>query len=350
MIRRLGPIVFVMIACSLIALGQARDAGASIDAYFSRLELSGEFSGAVLVAVGDRVILRRGYGFSNLETRTPFTPETRHQVASVSKMFTAMATLKLRDAGKLKLTDSICAHLEPCPDAWRVITIQNLMRHTSGIRDYETPLGLYAPAYLAFMTQPGATQRILENAYSQPLEFQPGLRFHYSNTAYIVLSLIVERALRMPFNDAVRSLVLEPAGLKDSTMLEPDSAGISSGYTRGWKRVPRLALTPPAGDAALVSTLDDLYRWGRVMDGGAFVNVREASEVFTPGLGGYGYGWFVDARFGRRRYIHTGELPGYRTVFVKYPKDRVTMILFSNQDRAPMDAITRDITGMIFGR
>jgi CubicO group peptidase (beta-lactamase class C family) len=340
-------VVLAMFACGLVA--QARDASARIDAYLAGLERSGQWSGAVLIAVGDRVILRRGYGLADRESGTPFTPEIRHQVASVSKMFTAMAALKLRDAGKLKLADSICAHLPDCPLAWRTITIQNLVRHTSGIPDYETPLGLYTPAYLALMARPDATRRILENARNQPLEFRPGSRFRYSNTGYIVLSLIVERAAGMPFNDAVRALVLEPAGLQHSEMLTPDAGGISGGYTRGWRRVPRLALAPPAGDAALVSNLEDLYRWSRAMDGGAFVNAREANEVFTPGLGGYGFGWFVDARFGRKRYIHTGELPGYRTVFVKYPQNRVTIILFSNQDRAPMDRITHDISGTIFG-
>ena len=338
-----------MLTFGLVALAQARDAGASIERYLSGLEQSGQWSGAALIAVGDWVILRRGYGLADRESSAPFTPETRHQVASVSKMFTAMAALKLRDAGKLELADSICGYLERCPAAWRGITIQQLMRHTSGIPDYETPLGLYAPAYLAFMTRADATQRILGNARTQPLEFRPGSQFHYSNTAYVVLSSIVERVSGMPFNDAVRALVLEPAGLRDSEMLTPDAVGISSGYTRGWQRVPRLALAPPAGDAALVSTLDDLYRWSRVMDGSAFVSAREANEVFRPGLGGYGFGWFVDTRFGRRRYIHTGELPGYRTVFVKYPKDRVTIIMFSNQDRAPMDMMTRDISSIIFG-
>ncbi len=338
-----------MLACGLVALAQPRDASAGIDQYLSRLEQSGQWSGAALIAVGDRIILRRGYGLADRESSAPFTPQTRHQVASVSKMFTAMAALKLRDQGKLKLEDSVCAHLPDCPSVWRAITVQNLMRHTSGIPDYETPLGLYAPKYLAFMTRPDATKRILANARTQPLEFRPGSRFHYSNTGYVVLSSIVGRASGMPFNDAVRALVLEPAGLQDSEMLTPDASGLSSGYTRGWRRVPRLALAPPAGDAALVSTLDDLYRWSRIMDGGAVVNEREAKEVFTPGLGGYGFGWFVDTRFGRRRYIHTGELPGYRTVFVKYPKDRATIIVFSNQDRAPMDAMTREISGLIFG-
>jgi CubicO group peptidase (beta-lactamase class C family) len=345
-IGRLFVLLLVILSGGLVALAQPRTAG--IDAYLSRLEKYGQWSGAVLIAVGDRIVLRRGYGLADRESRTPFTPQTRHQVASVSKMFTAMATLKLRDAGKLRLEDSICVYLEHCPSAWQTITVQHLMRHTSGIPDYETPLGLYTPKYLAFMTRPDATKRILENARTQALEFTPGSRFQYSNTGYIVLSSIIERVSGLPFNTAIRALVLEPAGLQQSGMLEPDSSGVSSGYTRGWSRVPRLALMPPAGDAALVSTLDDLYRWSRIMDGSAFVGARESAEVFTPSLGGYGYGWFVDSRFQRTRYIHTGELPGYRTVFVKYPKDRVTIIVFSNQDRAPMDVMTREISSMIF--
>jgi D-alanyl-D-alanine carboxypeptidase len=348
MTRRVLVLFLVMLSGGLVALAQPRTAG--IDAYLSGLVQSGQWSGAVLIAVGDRVVLRKGYGLADRESRTPFTPQTRHQVASVSKMFTAMAALKLRDAGKIRLEDSICVYLENCPNAWRSITVQHLMRHTSGIPDYEEPLGLYTPRYLAFMTRPDATEQILGHARTRALEFSPGSRFRYSNTGYIVLSSIVERVSGLPFNTAIQSLVLEPAGLPHSGMLEPDSNGISSGYARGWARVPRLALTPPAGDAALVSTLDDLYRWSRVMDGSAFVNPREAREVFRPGLGGYGYGWFVDVRFGHTRHIHTGELPGHRTVFVKFPKDRVTIVIFSNQDRAPMDAMTRQVASMIFGR
>jgi CubicO group peptidase (beta-lactamase class C family) len=119
---------------------------------------------------------------------------------------------------------------------------------------------------------------------------------------------------------------------------------VSVGYTKNWERIPALSLEPPAGDAALVSTLDDLFKWSLAMDD------PNRLEVFTPGLGGYGYGWFVDSRFKRKRYIHTGELPGYRTVFVKFPEDRVTIILFANQDQAPTELMTREITKMVFGQ
>ncbi len=115
---------------------------ASLDRYLSARTELGRFSGAVLVAKGDRVLFRKGYGFADVAARKPYTPETRHAVASITKMFTSMAALKLRDAGKLKLDDSVCAHLAACPDAWKPVTVRELMRHTSGIPDYEEPLEL----------------------------------------------------------------------------------------------------------------------------------------------------------------------------------------------------------------
>jgi CubicO group peptidase (beta-lactamase class C family) len=327
----------VLILLSFNSLALPNNSNFEIDALLSNLTKAGKFSGAVLVARDGKILLRKGYGFANLEKRIPFTPDTPHHVASISKMFTAMAVLKLRDQNSLKLEASICVYLEPCPKIWQAVTMQDLMRHTSGIPDYEEKQGLYSKAYLEFMTRSDATEKILLQARKDKLEFKPGTRFKYSNTGYVLLSSIVEKVSGKPFNQAVHDLVLEPAGLKNTGMFEAGMTGISSGYTKNWKPIPRLALTPPAGDAALVSTLDDLYRWSELMD------ARETREVFQPGLGGYGYGWFVDTRFGRRRYIHTGELPGYRTVLIKYPSAKLTIILFSNQDQSPMEVISRAI-------
>ncbi len=339
-------IMKVFLACvlfflSLSGLASPNNPSLEIDLMLSSLMKVGTFSGAVLIARDGKVLLRKGYGFANLEKRILFTPETRHHVASISKMFTAMTVLKLRDQNSLKLETSICAYLEQCPKTWQAVTVQHLLRHTSGIPDYEEKLGLYSKAYLEFMTRNDATEKILVQARKDKLEFKPGTKFRYSNTGYVLLSSIVEKVAQMPFNQAMQKLVLEPAGLNTTKMFEAGMKGISSGYTKNWKPVPQLALTPPAGDAALVSTLDDLYHWSVLLD------AREMREGFSPGLGGYGYGWFIDNRFERRRYIHTGELPGYRTVFVKYPNKKLTIILFSNQDRAPLETVTRDMTARL---
>ena len=339
-----------------------------MDQYLSIRTEMGRFSGAVLVAKGEQIILRKGYGFADVEKQILYTPETQQAVASISKMFTAMAALKLRQQGKLRLEDSICQYLSECPETWKPITVQHLMRHTSGIPDYEAKLDLGSDKYLEFMTQPQATAKIVEEARKQPLEFTPGAKFTYSNTGYVVLSYIIQKAAGVPFAEFVSRSILQPAGMKQSgffgTRQIPKK--LAYGYTHGdlgWgkmlagvsltaghlKKLPRLPLTPPAGDAGLYSTVDDLYRWSRIMDGGGLVSAADIAEVFTPGLNQYGYGWFIDSGFNRKRRQHNGMLPGYLSEFIKYPDDKLTIILFSNVDTARMRSIVRDITAIALG-
>ena len=341
---------------------------ARVHRYLSARTEMGGFSGAVLIARGGSIVLRRGYGFSDLARRIPYTPETRHEVASISKMFTAMAALKLRDEGRLALSDSIARWLKDCPDAWRGVTVKELIRHTSGIPDYEEVLEIGSEKYFETMTRPDAVKRIVALAKTLPLDFPPGTKFHYSNTGYIVLSMVVQAAAREPFERFVRDRLLRPAGMSRSGVFDgvhvPE--GLAVGYTRddlGWARtlagvpldssglrpVPRLPLTPPEGDAGIYSTVDDLYRWSRIMDGSRLVPDSLAAEAFTPGLSNYGAGWFIGRGFDRRRMRHNGSLPGYVSDFIRFPDDSVTIVLFSNLDRARLDRIARDVSAIVLG-
>ena len=353
----------------LLVPARAEEIAQTINKYLSIRTEMGRFSGAVLIAQNGSIILRKGYGFADVDRRKAYTPETQHEVASLSKMFTALAALKLRDQGKLRLEDSICKYLSNCPDAWQPITVQHLMRHTSGIPDYEEKLGLGSDKYLAFMTQPNASAKILADAQKLPLDFKPGEKFNYSNTGYIVLSYLIQKAAGMPFADFVVNNILKPAGMNHSGVLgvgaRPKQLGV--GYTfgdLGWektiagypltaghlKKVPQLPLTSPEGDAWLYSTVDDLYRWSQIMDGSRLVPVAEANEVFTAGLDNYGYGWFVGTGFDRKRMRHNGALPGYLSDFIKFPDDKITIIIFSNLDRAPLSHIARDVTSILLGK
>jgi CubicO group peptidase (beta-lactamase class C family) len=145
------------------------------DKYFSARTRLGRFSGVVLVARSSEVLFEKGYGFADVEHALLFTTTTQLPIASLSKLFTAMAVLKLRDTGRLRLDDSICAHLSNCPDTWKPITIQDLLRHTSGIPDYEEALELGSDNYLQFMRQQNASEKIMENARKLPLDFPPAL-------------------------------------------------------------------------------------------------------------------------------------------------------------------------------
>lgn len=362
--------VFALILSVNAAAAQSLDIAAEIDRYLTARTQLGRFNGAVLVAKDGRVIFRKGYGFADIEKRVPYTPEARHEVASITKMFTSMAALQLRDKGKLKLEDPICNYLNDCPEAWRPVTIQQLMRHTSGIPDYEDKLELFSPKHVEFMVRPDATDVIYANAKKLPLDFKPGEKFHYSNTAYIVLAHVIEKVSGKSFNKFVEKNILKPAGMKDSGMFaaskppENFAAGYSS-ESLGWekilpgvsltgghlKKVPQISLQAPAGDAALYSTVDDLYKWSLIMDGGGkLVSVKTAQEIFTPGLEGYGYGWFIDKSFERTRLSHTGGLPGYASDLTKFPEEKLTIVIFSNIDNVRTSRVKRDITAMVLGK
>ena len=341
----------------------ARDA----DRYLTTRAEMGSYSGAVLIAKGDRVILRKGYGFADIEKRAPFTPETPLSIASVSKMFTAMGALKLREQGKLELTDSVCKFYDRCPTAWRPVTIDHLIHHTSGIPDYEAELELGSAKYIEFMRQPGSVGRILADAEKKPLEFQPGEKFNYSNTAYILLAHLIERAAGVPFADYIRREVFLPAGMTNTGALGTRAAAsVAKGYTHenlGWekslqgvaftdghmKTIPALSIGPTSGDGWMYSTVDDLLKWSRAMDGSKVVPGSLAAEVFTPGKGDYGFGWFVGKGFNRTRYRHNGAFPGYLSYFIKFPDDSITIVVFSNTDRARLSSIARDLSAITLG-
>ena len=357
------------LAFSSPVLAQTPDVATQADRYLTTRMEMGNFSGAVLIAKDGKVLFRKGYGYADLDKRVSYTADTQHDVASISKMFTAMAAVKLRDQGKLKLSDSICGYLDNCPETWKPITIDQLIHHTSGIPDYEEPLELGSPAYMEFMSKPGSSARIIAEARTKPLNFKPGEKFQYSNTAYIALSYIVQRASGKPFAEYVTQALLKPAGMTHTGVIGSSPArpkNLAFGYTYGnlgWEkmlagvsftdghmqRVADLPLTPPHGDGFLYSTLDDLYRWSQVMDGGSIVTASDIAEVFKPGLGDYGFGWFITRAFNRTRYNHTGALPGYVSNFIKFPEDKITIIILANIDRGRMSSISRDLSSIALG-
>jgi len=340
----------------------------ALDRYLSiRAEL-GHFSGAVLVARHDRIIYRKAFGYADLEKNVPYRLDTPQRVASISKMFTAAAALKLRSAGKLRLDDSICKYLRGCPDSWKAITAQHLMRHTSGIPDYEEKLGLRSDKYLEFMRGADSSGTILQQAKSLPLDFEPGSKFNYSNTGYVVLAYVIEQAAGQPFTSYVANALLKPAGMDRSGAIDSDviRGAAAAGYTHeplDWKlivegvslqaghlrRLPTISYAVAHGDAWLYSTVEDLWRWSRVMNGGQLLSASEVREILTPGLGGYGYGWMVGSGFDRPRNRHNGQVPGYLADFVRFPNDGVTIVVLTNVDRTRLNPITRDISAITLG-
>ena len=360
--------VLALLGCGMRMPDPPDPRTATLERYLSARAELGRWSGAALVAVGDRVILRRADGLADVDRRIPYRPETPQPVASISKMFTALAALKLRDRGALSLDDSLCDHLADCPDAWRPVTIDHLIHHRSGIPDYEERLELGSDAYMALMSRPNAPAAILADAKTRPLEFAPGEKFHYSNTGYVALAYALEHASGGSFAELLIGTVLEPAGMTHSGMLGTAAApkSMAVGYSHGdlgWPRllrgvpladghlraVPSLAMTPPQGDAWLYTTVDDLLAFSRQMEGGPLVPPSLAAEIATAEEG-YGAGWIVDRAFGRKRMRHNGIVPGFVSELIRFPDERITIVLLSNVDRVRMSRIARDVSAIVLSQ
>jgi D-alanyl-D-alanine carboxypeptidase len=337
-----------------------------LDGYASKMYSLGRFNGVVLVARGEDVY-RGAFGYANIAKRMKNANDTQFEIASLSKMFTAVAILKLRDAGALKLGDSICKYLDSCPSTWKTITIDEVLHHRSGLPDYEDSLEIESPAYYAFMTAPESSKRILEREATVPLDFPPGTKFNYSNTGYVVLGFIAERAARKTYAAYLHATIFGPAGMNDTGVVGVDAAPrLAVGYTADttWAKklpgftldevraspVPALSLTAPEGDAGIFSTADDLLAWGQIMLGAKpdLVSAAERAEILHD-VEGYGDGWMVEPAFGLPHFFHTGELPGYLSFLSVFPDSATIVVVLDNFD-TPTETLTRDLEAIALGK
>lgn len=327
----------------------------------------GQLNASVLIAEQGTVLADTAYGFANMELEVRNTPDTRFRVASVTKQFTAMAIVMLAADGKLSLGDPIARYVDSLPPSWSGITIHHLLRHTSGISDYEEWFdGYTTQAYSDYMSQAHAPARILRDAKARPLDHEPGTKFRYSNSAYIILGFIVERAGGMPFAEFLRTRIHEPLGMtvSDQDRSEEITPYRAQGYRLRPGAYPRAyfgglaradylnavyqLMEPPQADAGLITTARDLYRWDQALYTDTLVERTLIDSIFTPGIGDYGYGWFVRAGPDGVTHDHSGGLPGFSCYIRRIPGTRRTIIILGNLERLPPRAVG-DIAAILRG-
>ncbi|GAA0642520.1 serine hydrolase domain-containing protein [Brevundimonas lenta] len=356
----------LMAAALLVAAApaQAQDIAQQADAYMAARTDLGQFSGSVLVARSDEVLVNSGWGLTALNGERP-DASTTWLAASLTKPVTAAAVLLLRDEGRLALSDSVCRFVRPCPDAWAPVTIEHLLRHTSGVPDYETALELGSPAWTERMRSPDSAALIVAEAMERPLDFAPGTSFAYSNTGYVLLARIIGAASGQSYESYVRSKVLNAAGMSDSWLggAAPDRRPSAAGMTgRGEASSEELALgrtldaswlaaVEPVvpgvdhGDAALVTTAGDMGRFATwfLKRFAADLDLIRQDELGAD----HGLGWSLTAD---GELAHNGILPGYVSRIVADPATGLVVVVLANLDAARFDAISRDLILIARGR
>lgn len=303
------------------------------------------FSGQVLVAADDRIVLHRAYGFADARDRRPMTTETGVGVASISKQFLGAAVLELAEAARLRLEDSLPAFFDDLPEAKRGITLAQLLAHTSGVRSR------YAEDF-----EPATRDELIRGILETELAFKPGTRWRYSAAGYNLAAAIIERVTGERYRDYVHRTLLEPAGMRHTGLAdddwEPDE--VARSYL-GWEDRGSPAEWPPnwrnfgAGD--LVSTAADLYRWERALRSGAVLSAASLDRYFRPLAVidedvDYGFGLFFHTdEEGRRVIEHGGDAAlGFNGSFYRYP-DEDFLILITCNARTPVGNWLRHALG-----
>jgi CubicO group peptidase (beta-lactamase class C family) len=349
----LCTILVVGVVCTTGAGASARAARAEIrdiDSYFASQARDRRFSGVVLVARGDEIVLERGYGFADFELAVPMRRDAVMRLGSLTKPVTASAVLVAVQNGRLSLDDRLCDALPNCPRSWSNVRIRHLLSHTSGITDHFGDLEAVPVEQTVAELQRAMAGLDRNEALASP----PGEHYAYSNFNYVLLGAMLEHAYGERWETVMRQLVLTPAGAEGIAYdnvwaLVP---GRALGYTRADDGTLRNAeLDDHAAYAAggLRSTARDLFVWSRALFSGQLVHEPLLSEAFTPVQGQYGYGWQMRQFFGREVQNHNGGLDGFASHFVHYRTDDLTIIILSNvESDAPILAAC-DAAALYFG-
>jgi CubicO group peptidase (beta-lactamase class C family) len=317
-----------------------------IDRLLEASYAAGAPGASVLIARGREVVLRRGYGLSNLEHDRPATPETVFRIASLTKIFTAAAILALVDRGRLGLEDPVTAYLDPMPWPKGVPAIRDLLGHTSGVPDY-----LDRPDSMRWARDERTLGELISAFKDRAPDFAPGERNAYSNSNYILLGAVLERVTGKSLAEALRELVLEPLGLR-RTHYDGESALISgraSGYepARGadgspdgarFRNVRYFSLSSLNAAGGMLSTVDDLHALYRGMVDGRIFRPETLAKSLEPvhlsggqSAGAAVGGWQIERLEGRMAYMKGGSLPGTCAWILFVPQEDLCVVLLSNR-------------------
>lgn len=312
------------------------DALAALAAHADELEHADEFSGAFLVARDGKVLVQEARGLADREAGTPNTVETKFRLGSMNKMFTAVATLQLVEAGKLALDDTVGKHLPDYPnkDVASTVTIRHLLSHTGGTGDF------FGPEFDANRLTLREHTDYVALFGSRGPAFEPGARFEYSNYGFVLLGAIVEAASGVSYYDYVRANVFDPAGMTASDSL-PESEPVldrSVGYLRSspdgpWR--PNTDTLPWRGTAAGggYSTVGDMLRFGEALRSGRLISEASLAEATSPQSDEpYGYGLDIRGEGSLRSFGHGGGAPGMNGELRIFPELGYVVVTLSNLD------------------
>ena len=319
-----------------------------VDALLKPLLDEDLISGSVLIARKGTIEVAKGYGLANREHRIPCEADTRYRLASMTKSFTAMGILILQEKGLLRVEDTLDNYIPGYPQGNR-ITLHHLLTHTSGVINYSA-----LPDHYRVWAMPHTLEEVIARFRDQPLRFDPGAKFEYSNSGYVLLAAVIEKVSGVPYEEFMREAIFAPLDMSDTgtdshTKVIPKRATGHYNYGEGIVQAHHLYIEYTTGAGSLSSTVQDLYKWDRALYPDRLVSKATLERAFTPAKENYGYGWFIRQEYGRRLIEHRGGINGFLTMIQRFVDDDVVVITLFNYVSTFAREVNRALAAIALG-
>ncbi|WP_336518383.1 serine hydrolase [Pollutibacter soli] len=343
---------FLSVGLFLICISaNAQSAQSKLDELMSAYAKQYKFNGAVLVSKGDQILLNKGYGIQDAADKINNDSATVFQLGSITKQFTAIMILKLQEQKKLNINDKLSKYFPSYPKG-DSITIKHLLTHTSGIYSYTND----ATFMNNEITKPLNRKQVMALFENKPLEFSPGTKWEYSNSAYILLGFIIEDVTKMTYYQAARKMIFQPLGMThtgfDFTNLSVREKAV--GYMRINEQVqvkaPIVDSSVSFSAGAMYSTTSDLYKWYLSLKNNKIISAASKQMASTPVLNKYGFGLGIDSVDGKLRIAHGGGIHGFTTNISIVQADGICIVLLNNASNSFLSTITESIYAILYNK
>jgi len=332
--RRYVPLLVFL----LIALVPAQDLASRAEAIIKEVQEKQRIPGlSVSISRGETVLLEKGYGRVDIENELPATKDSVFRIGSITKQFTAAMIMKLVEEGKLSLDDSVQKHVPTFPKKKHPVTVRNLLNHTSGIRSYTSQKDRWRKVSRLDLSH----EKLLDVFAKEPLQFAPGTRWHYSNSGYYLLGMIIEKVTGTTYQKHLRRAITAPLGLAhthfdDSRRIIRNRARGYDVRDRGTRNADFISMKQPFAAGGLVSTSGDLRKWAQAFIAGNVVRAATRDQMTTRTVIAneqkvdYGLGFAIGDIGGRKVIAHSGSINGFSSDIRAFPSSGVVVVVLAN--------------------
>lgn len=296
---------------------------------------------SLMIIKNGKPVYTKSYGFADLENKIPVEPASNFRLASVTKQFTATGILQLMQKGKLNLEETLTQVFPGFPAYGKNITIRHLLNHTSGLPDYENYVE--DTAFNPQIKDQGVLEILMK---TDTTYFEPGTKYQYSNSAYALLALIIEKYSGFSFADYLKQNIFDPLDMNSTVAYEKGISNVKNrayGYSRQndvWILKDQSSTSAVLGDGGIYSNVEDLFKWDQSLYSGKILPlylIQQATSYNTLNNGDtvhYGFGWHLKKNKRNEQVVyHTGSTTSFRNIFYRIPGKQFSVILLTNRNK-----------------